>query len=343
MKYTCISIALVFIVRLAGFAQDSLPHIEAPLPASEYANIVDRFDEYDVILRPDESEPEWWAGAPSVARGADGTFWLAARMRTAESPRGLRGYEIRILKSDDGVNFEKAHSIHRDDVPIPGFERPALLFHEGRFKLYACGPWQGGPWGIIKFDDAASPDRFDPTTAKLVIAPPEKSYERDIAPVTYKDPFIFFTNGQFHCYVTGYMRRNERIYHFASDDGERWEPVGNPYEAIMPLSGWHDFFVRPASVVPVGVGYLFAYEGSKTSWYDPVYNVATGLGFTFDLHTIVDLTPDAPLLVSTNPGPDFATFRYSHWMRVDDELWVYAETAAPDETNELRLYRVPLD
>ena len=33
-------------------------------------------------------------------------------------------------------------------------------------------------------------------------------------------------------------------------------------------------------------------EGSKTGWHDPVYNVATGLGFTFDLHRITDLTPE---------------------------------------------------
>ena len=42
-------------------------------------------------------------------------------------PRGLRGYEIRILKSEDGIKFKKVHAIKREKVPIPGFERPALL------------------------------------------------------------------------------------------------------------------------------------------------------------------------------------------------------------------------
>jgi len=95
-------------------------------------------------------------------------------------------------------------------------------------------------------------------------------------------------------------------------------------------------------VVPVGIGYLFVYEGSKTSWYDPVYNVATGLGFTFDLHTIQDLTPDSPLLVSPTPNQHFSTFRYSHWMFVDGQLWIYAEVACPDETHEIRLFRTEL-
>src|SRR5690606_31832823 len=135
----------------------------------------------------------------------------------------------------------------------------------GRYKLYACGPWLEGPWGIIKFDDADSPAEFVPSSARLVIGPREASYERDVPPVEYKDPFILYAEGAYHCYVIGYVRRNERIFHFTSADGEKWEPVGNPYESLMPLSGWHDFFVRPASVVPVGVGYLFVYEGSNTS------------------------------------------------------------------------------
>lgn len=297
---------------------------------------------YSVILRPDKSEPEWWAGAPSVARGADGTFWMACRMRSPEYPRGLRGYEIRILRSEDGEHFEVAHSIKREDVPIPGFERPALIIDPktGQFKLYACGPWQSGPWSIIKFDDAATPADFIANTAQPVIVPRAKLHERDVPPAEYKDPFIFFAEGAYHCYVIGYVRQNERIFHFRSEDGEQWTPVGNPYESMMPLSGWHDFFVRPACVLPTGAGYLFVYEGSKTTWHDPVYNIATGLAFTFDLHHVTDLTPEAPFAVSSTPSESFSTFRYSHWLRNGGEVWVYAEVACPDETNEIRLYRL---
>lgn len=301
-----------------------------------------QFRAYDVILEPDKNEPEWWAGAPSVVRDKDGTFWLACRMRTADAPRGLRGYEIRILRSDDGVHFEKAHRIRREDVPIPGFERPALLLDSvtGRFKLYACGPWQNGPWSIIKFADANSPTQFEPASAKVVIGPPAKAHDRDVAVSGYKDPFIIHAESRYHCYVIGVMRQTERIYHFASDDGARWQPVGSPYQSIMDLTGWHDFYVRPASVVPVGVGYLFIYEGSNCDWHDPVYNIATGLGFTFDLHHIIDLTPEAPMAVSTTPSERFHTWRYSHWMWVEDELWAYAEVARPNESNEIRLFRL---
>ena len=63
-----------------------------------FGGIPAKFHEYDVILGPDKEEPEWWAAAPSVVRDANGTFWLAYRMRTTDSPRALRGYEIRLLR-----------------------------------------------------------------------------------------------------------------------------------------------------------------------------------------------------------------------------------------------------
>lgn len=336
--------AMLTMAAFCANAETLPPNLDMPTPSPDVAAIAERFNDYEVILQPDTIAPEWWAGAPSVVRGDDGVFWMACRMRTADAPRGLRGYEIRILRSEDGVAFEAVHAIHRDDIALGGFERPALVRDpdSGRFKLYLCGPWKEDGWSIVKLDDAALPTEFDPATARPVISPPALSYPRDQPVLEYKDPVIIHALGQYHCYVIGYIRRNERIFHFTSDDGENWQPAGNPYQSIMPLANWHDFFVRPAAVVPLGVGYLFVYEGSSTTWYDPVYNVVTGLGFTFDLRTIINLTPEGPLAVSTTPGGNFATFRYSAWLRVGEQLWVYAEVATADETNEIRLYRLDM-
>lgn len=317
---------------------------QSPEIADRLQAISSKFDNYVTILKPDKDSPEYWAGAPSVVRDENGIFWMAARMRSPEHPRGLRGYEIRILTSEDGVTFKKVHEIRREKVPIPGFERPALLIDPvtKKFKLYACGPWQSGPWSIIKFEDADDPTQFRANTAKPVIQAPSKQYDRDVSVLEYKDPFIINTNGNYHCYVIGYIRRNERMFHYKSSDGETWDAVGDVNQPIMDLSGWHNFFIRPASVVPLGVGYLFIYEGSSTMWYDPVYNVVTGLGFTFDLHNVTDLTPDTPLVISNTPGL-FHTWRYSHWMMVDKELFVYAEVANPNQSHEIRLFRLALE
>ncbi|NQU53119.1 MAG: hypothetical protein HQ522_11345, partial [Bacteroidetes bacterium] len=147
--------------------------------------------------------------------------------------------------------------------------------------------------------------------------------------------------GEYHCYVIGYIRRNERIFHFSSKDGEIWQPVGDINQPVMDLNGWHNFFIRPASVLPLGIGYLFAYEGSSTQWYDPVYNIGTGFGFTFDLHNITDLTMASPFVISTTPG-DFYTWRYSNWLWVDGEIWVYAEVSNLNNSHEVRLFKINL-
>jgi hypothetical protein len=301
-----------------------------------------RFTRYNVILEPDRDVPEWWAGAPSVTRDPAGRFHLACRMREGDSPRGRRGYEVRILGSDDGLYWERIHAIRRQDVPIPGFERPALLRdpHSGAFKLYLCGPWQEGPWCIMKLDDVADPRQFEAASCRPVL----RAEDLDLPGlVSLKDPFILHTQGQYHMLVIGNTRyadgHAERTFHFVSDDGGAWSPVGDGL--AMDLGGWHNFYVRPGCVVPVGCGYLFVYEGSHYTWHDPGYNIATGLAFTLDLRTFTDLTLDEPLVSSTTPG-DYRTWRYSHWLRVGDELWAYAEVARPNNTNEIRLFRLPM-
>ncbi len=337
-------IVVITINYSPSFAQkNKKDYLTSPRVTGLCSSFFKNFQTYDVILKPEKNEPEWWAGASSVVRDEKGIFYLACRMRSPQSPRGLRGYEIRILRSTDGIHFELINTIKREEIPIPGFERPALLLdpQTKKFKLYVCGPWKSGPWGIIKLDDVDDLTTINPSSAKPVILPFPKSYERDIMIKEYKDPVIMYVDGVYHCYVIGIIRRTERIYHFISSDGESWTPVGNPYESIMDLTGWHDFYVRPASILPLDVGYLFLYEGSTVSWYDPVYNIATGLAFTFDLNHLTDLTPNSPQLISSTPGKHFATFRYSCWLPVQNEIWIYAEIACPNGAFELRLFRIP--
>ncbi len=297
-----------------------------------------QFADYHVVLEPDENTPEWWAGAPSVCRDGSGTFWMACRMREGHSPRGMRGYEIRLLRSDDGIEFEPVHSIHREDVPIPGFERPALLHHRetGLFSLYGCGPYGGGAWCVFRFEDATSPMDFVASSARPVIAPEPPGGESHGSIVGYKDPFIARVGSQLHCFVIG-VDRVERAHHFCSEDGNTWRPVGDGL--ALDVGGWHSFYTRPACLLPIGVGHLLIYEGSHPTWLDPAYNIATGLAWSADLECFLDLTPEEPLLASTTPG-DYLTWRYSHWLWADGALLVYAEVARPNNTNEIRVWRL---
>jgi hypothetical protein len=295
--------------------------------------IAEAVSRYDVVLEPDENTPEWWAGAPSVALSEDGTFYLAARMREGRSPRGRRGYEIRILRSADGYRFDTIHTIRREDAGVPVFERPALVRdpRSGMFRLYGCAGLERG-WAVLRFDDVEDPARFDPTTARPVLTA-EYPDDEFVHVTGYKDPFIIHAEGAWHMFVIG-TDRVERIHHFASADGEVWSPAGD--RPVLANAGWHDFYTRPASVLPLAVGYLFVYEGSSLGWRDPVYNIATGLAYSPDLRRFSDLTPHEPLLRSTTPG-DYHTWRYSHWIRVGQRVFVYFEAARPNNTNELRV------
>jgi len=297
-----------------------------------------RLSDYEVVLEPDEDTPEWWAGAPSVVRTKEGVFYMAARMREGRSPKGKRGYEIRILRSEDGRRFEAVHRIARERAGVEGFERPALAVDptNGLFKLYGCTPLEKG-WGILKFEDADKPEEFRPESARTVLwvdSPADDTFR-----VTgYKDPVLLWNRGQWHMFVIG-LDRVERIFHFTSGTGESWKAVSD--QPVMPNDGWHNFHTRPASVLPMPVGSLFVYEGSNLSWFDPNYNIASGLAFTPDLGRFYDLTPEGPLLQSTTPG-DLQTWRYSDWIQVGPEVFVYFEAARPNRTNEIRVASFPV-
>lgn len=55
-----------------------------------------------------------------------------------------------------------------------------------------------------------------------------------------------------------------------------------------------------------------------------------------------DLTPDEPFLKSTTPG-DFHTWRYSHWLPLEDKMHVFWEGSRPNNTFATRTATFSLD
>ena len=117
-RLICIQLVLLLAVVLScHLAYSQNWDGQLPVVSERLKTISEKFDTYETVLKPDKDEAEYWAGAPSVIRD-HGIFWMAARMRSPEHPRGLRGFEISIFKSSDGIHFEKVHEIRRESVPM---------------------------------------------------------------------------------------------------------------------------------------------------------------------------------------------------------------------------------
>jgi len=302
---------------------------------------IPELSDFHTVLEPEHDEPDWWAGAPSVCMDSEGVVWLACRMREANSPRGERGYAIWILRSEDAYHFEQAHAIHRDEVGTVSFERPAMVIDPltGLLKLYLCraGKPEPGGWRVDKLDDVSDPGAFDPATARRVVeAPPYSGPGPGV-----KDPYVINIGGVYYMYVIayGFTRGSRELpYLFTSIDGETWEYAGGP---VLPHGGWHDFFTRPACVMPLGGTYAFYYEGSNAEWFDPPYNIQGGLAITHDLRHATDLTPSAPIFASSTPGP-YSTARYTDYLVLSDRVIFYYEASRPNASNEIRASTVML-
>lgn len=127
------------------------------------------------------------------------------------------------------------------------------------------------------------------------------------------------------------MDRLERVFVAQRNPFGVWEPLS--HRPVLPNGDWHRAFTRPSCVLPADGGYALLYDGCSGDEYSPVYNIRTGLAYTADLRSAVDLTPDAPLLESPTPGR-YATLRYCSYVKEIGRF--FYEAARPDDAFELR-------
>ncbi|NOY60142.1 MAG: hypothetical protein GXO75_14600, partial [Calditrichaeota bacterium] len=71
MKFNLHLLRYFFVVLLAcnavaAFSQEHPWNGAIPQVTGNLRLIAEKFQKYDVILKPDQEKPQWWAGAPSV-------------------------------------------------------------------------------------------------------------------------------------------------------------------------------------------------------------------------------------------------------------------------------------
>lgn len=297
------------------------------------------------LLEPDRPEVGNWVGAPSVVRHA-GTAYLAVRKRTPDE----RGHAVTIyeLEPTDGIDSDDLTprtTLTAADLDVVSVERPALVPvpESDSFGLYLPVDTGAGEWEIRKLADADDPERFDPATARTVLAPRPGGTDA----VGVKDPYVFTVAGRRYMFYSGDDGVSEQAHLATSNDGETWHRV--PDNPVLGRQYWHDHHTRVSCVVPAPDApvWLVFYEGSGQSDYGNTWNLRTGVAISHDLRSVVDATTagprfSAPTAERATGVEEFATCRYLDLLETDGGWLSFAEVARADGSFDLRATEVTL-
>jgi hypothetical protein len=247
-----------------------------------------------------------WAGAPSAALDADGTFVVAYRVRTSTQ----RGAAVVVAQSADGERLSTVATLAKDRFGAESLERPAIVRTAGGWRLYVCCATPGSKHWWIDVLEAAEPSELAGADARTAF-PGDRH-------TGVKDPVIRHQGGVWHawicCHPLDVPGEEDRMTtaHATSADGLRWRWQGTVLEPGPP-GAWDARGARVTAVLPGGA---LAYDGRATK--EENFSERTGRSDR----------RDEPL----------AGFRYLDVLELPDgRLHLAYEAPLPDGSHELRV------
>ena len=288
--------------------------LQTPLPT---------LDDPQVVVPAPGAGPGNWAGAASAVL-VDGVTYLTYRERRPLAQG--RGVATAVLRSTDGISFERVCEVHREDFGAESFERPVVMQRpEGGWRLYLSCATPGSKHWWVEALDAGRPQDL-PAGRRTVVLPGD-------AHVAVKDPVITLREGQWEMWLCehplterGAEDRMTTSY-LTSSDGLSWTRHGTVLE---PREGSWDARGARVTAVLSHDPLLVLYDGrarAEDNWHETT-SVARG-DATGQLHA----DPDAPVLRS--PDSDGA-LRYASAVRQPDgSTRFYFELARPDGAHDL--------
>ncbi|MCL2419345.1 MAG: hypothetical protein FWD04_08635 [Conexibacteraceae bacterium] len=165
--------------------------------------------------------PGAWAGAPTAALDADGTFVVAYRVRVAER----RGTTVVIARSADGERLADVAKLDKAHFGAESLERPALVRTDtGRWRMYvSCATPDSKHWWIGLLE-AAAPEELPHADVQIAFGGDQHT--------GVKDPVIRRLGGGWQAWICchpldqpGEEDRMTTAY-ATSEDGRDWSTHG---------------------------------------------------------------------------------------------------------------------
>lgn len=276
--------------------------------------------EGETAVAPPGDGDGFWAGAPSAV-WADGTFWLAYRLRR---PVELgRGYANAVARSSDGVSFETVTTVTSEQLGAASLERPALVpLADGSFRLYvSCSTFHSKHWWVEAIDLADD-------TRRMVLPGDAATAWKDVVVDRGDDGWRMWACRHPLDGGDGEADRMSTWY-ATSEDGLDW--VFDAGAALSPVAGgWDARGARVSSVVHTEGGWLAFYDGRASAaenWYE-----RSGVAY--------GTTPSA-FTAGAGPTPPGRTARYLSLAELPDGYRLYWEASRADGAHELRTAHVP--
>jgi hypothetical protein len=253
-----------------------------------------------VALEPPDEQPGSWIGAGKALRDPDnGDILLTARPRKAAG--GVRGYSADIYRSRDGLHFERAGGVTREQaaalggLAIHSIEGTQLLRDPltGKWHFYLSVDTGGSfVWGGIQWETLllAADSLAGPWVSRGIVLAHDRDYDANQA----RDSSIDIVDGLWICvYKAMNGKREVRPALATSTDGIAWRKHGP-----LTVGGEDHLGFLSGSTFAGGSGLVFVGLESSLADYltrdpDVVYADEHGIGHgssdTFGVAYLLDI------------------------------------------------------
>lgn len=318
------------------------------LESSMLSNVSSLFDPQagQTIREPPAVGKGNWVGAPCVIYDAElAKYFLYYRIRR---PRPVRGGEVRIAESDDGIRFTDIWSCKKEELGTTSIERSALVKgHDGVYRLYISYVDPADNRWRTDLMSASEPNGFDVANATSVFT------AADIGAEGVKDPWVRYIDDTYYM-ILSYaptpqhidaslresMHATADVYNTGatksctglatSQDGVAFRWHGS---ILSPqLVGWDAYAARISCVLLTPGLFIALYDGSASVAEN--YEERTGIAISTDLVRWHRFSSVGPILTSPHGS---GSLRYADILSLDRETRFYYEYAREDGSHEIRM------